>query len=150
MLEVRDHDPCCKQGCSCMPPPNNLDYSFEPAFDPSDWPVVAPKTLAHLLKDPDIAHEDQNEISSWIPKRKGEELVVAPGKQSVEGWGLYFEKGWEAHDIVVLVLVVFIASLVFLICWAALRSDVSAAAGVSGYMVGTLSLLIAMVVFRAQ
>jgi hypothetical protein len=55
-----------------MPPPNNLDYSFEPALDPSDWPVVAPKTLVHLLKDLDIANEDQNKISSFVPKRKGE------------------------------------------------------------------------------
>jgi hypothetical protein len=55
-----------------MSPPNNLDYSFEPALDPSDWPVVAPKTLVHLLKDLDIANEDQNKISSSVPKRKGE------------------------------------------------------------------------------
>jgi hypothetical protein len=55
-----------------MPPPNNLDYSFEPAFDPSDWPVVAPKTLVHLLKDLDIANEHQNKIFSLLPKRKGE------------------------------------------------------------------------------
>ena len=64
--------------------------------------------------------------------------------------GLHLGEGWEAHDIVALVLVVSIASLVFLIGWAALRSDVSAAAGVSEYMVGTLSLLIAMVVFGVQ
>lgn len=71
---------------------------------------MAPKTLVHLLKDPDIANEDQNESSSLVLKRKDEELVVAPGKRYVEGWGLYLEEGWEAHDIVALVLVFFIAS----------------------------------------
>jgi hypothetical protein len=86
-MEVCDHDLCCKQGCSCMPPPNNLDYSFEPALDLSDWPVVAPKTLVHLLKDLDIANEHQNKIFSLLPKRKGEWLVVAPGKRSLEGCG---------------------------------------------------------------
>ena len=57
------------------------------------------------------------------------------------------QEGWEAHDIVALILVVSIASLVYLICWPAPGSDVSAAAGVGGYMVGTLSLLITMVMF---
>lgn len=64
--------------------------------------------------------------------------------------GLHLGEGWEAHDIVALVLVVSIASLVCLMCWVVLGSDVSAAAGVGGYIVGTLSLLIAMVVFRVQ
>lgn len=153
-MEVRDHDQSCKEGCKCLPSsdpwePEFGKYQYQPKPDFKDWPIVTPKTLAHLLKDPGMAAKDQNEIFSWTPKRKGGELIVPSGRQSVDGWGLYFREDWCFSSIATLIAGVFLASFVFLICWSRYTSDVSAASGVSSYMITAATLAISLLLIKA-
>lgn len=70
-------------------------------------------------------------------------------EQSVEGWGLYFEEGWDAHDIMVVLVIATLASLLFLILWSVFMSDVSAASGVAAYIIAVTFPLFGFVVTRA-
>jgi hypothetical protein len=146
-LEVRDHNDCCKTTCNCLPPPTCQDYDFERV---DDYPIIPPRAFAHMLKHPkrDI-HEDQTHIYRWIPKLRGTALAVDAKKELAEGWGLYFEEGWDLNDIMTLFGLIFIASLVFLVCWSKYTSDVSAASGVSSYMITVAGIAISLLVIRA-
>ena len=146
-LEVRGHDDCCKQECTCLPL-SNEDWDFERAD--STYPIVLPHYFAHMLKHPKRnIHEEQTHIHKWIPKFKGAELLVDPKKELADGWGLYFEEGWAIEDVITLVGLIFIISFVFLVCYSKYKSDVSAASGVSSWMMTAISAFIAVLVVRA-
>jgi hypothetical protein len=84
-----------------------------------------------------------------LPKRKGTTLDVDPKTELVDAWGLYFEEGWDPNDIMTLFGLVFIVSLIFLVCWSKYTSDVSAASGVSSYMITVAGIAISLLVIRA-
>ncbi|CAN9142311.1 unnamed protein product [Alternaria sp. RS040] len=148
-LEVRDHRDCCKASCNCLPPRDHPDYDFACPLDIT-YPVIPPRAFAHMLKHTrrDV-HEDQTHICRWVPKRKGTTLDVDPKTELADAWGLYFEEGWDPNDIMTLFGLVFVASLVFLVCWSKYTSDVSAASGVSSYMITVASIAISLLVIRA-
>ncbi|CAI9637395.1 unnamed protein product [Alternaria burnsii] len=148
-LEVRDHRDCCKASCNCLPPRDHPDYDFACPLN-STYPVIPPRAFAHMLKHTrrDV-HEDQTHISRWVPKRKGTTLDVDPETELADAWGLYFEEGWDPNDIMTLFGLVFVASLVFLVCWSKYTSDVSAASGVSSYMITVAGIAISLLVIRA-
>jgi hypothetical protein len=103
-----------------------------------------------MLKHPKMdIDQNQTHIYRWIPKLKGAALAVDPKKELAEGWGLYFEEGWDINDIMTVFGLVFIASLVFLVCWSKYTSDVSAASGVSSYMITVAGIAISLLVIRA-
>jgi len=66
-----------------------------------------------------------------------------------DGWGFYFEEGWDVESIIIVTMIIMFASLVFGICWSVLRSDIQGAFGVSAYMGTLCSLVIAFLVMRA-
>ncbi|KAB2110275.1 hypothetical protein AG0111_0g1480 [Alternaria gaisen] len=148
-LEVRDHRDCCKASCNCLPPRDHPDYDFACPLD-STYPVIPPRAFAHMLKHTrrDV-HEDQTHIYRWVPKRKGTTLDVDPKTELADAWGLYFEEGWDPNDIMTLFGLVFVVSLVFLVCWSRYTSDVSAASGVSSYMITVAGIAISLLVIRA-
>jgi hypothetical protein len=148
-LEVRDHRDCCKASCSCLPPRDHPDYDFACPLD-STYPVIPPRAFAHMLKHTirDV-HEDQTHIYRWVPKRKGTTLDVDPKTELADAWGLYFEEGWDPNDIMTLFGLVFVVSLIFLVCWSKYTSDVSAASGVSSYMITVAGIAISLLVIRA-
>ncbi|CAN9081295.1 unnamed protein product [Alternaria alternata] len=148
-LEVRDHRDCCKASCNCLPPPDHPDYDFACPLD-STYPVIPPRAFAHMLKHTrrDV-HEDQTHIYRWVPKRKGTALDVDPKTELADAWGLYFEEGWDPNDIMTLFGLVFVVSLIFLVCWSRYTSDVSAALGVSSYMITVAGIAISLLVIRA-
>ncbi|KAH6863015.1 hypothetical protein B0T12DRAFT_1488 [Alternaria alternata] len=148
-LEVRDHRDCCKASCNCLPPRDHPDYDFACPLD-STYPVIPPRAFAHMLKHTtrDV-HEDQTHIYRWVPKRKGTTLDVDPKTELTDAWGLYFEEGWDPNDIMTLFSLVFVVSLIFLVCWSKYTSDVSAASGVSSYMITVAGIAISLLVIRA-
>ena len=85
-----------------------------------------------------------------IPKRRlGRLEVDYPKEQFTEGWGLYFEEGWEIHDIFALTIIAVLPSLIFLILWSVYKLDVSAASGVASYIVSVIVLFSGLVVTGA-
>jgi len=131
-----------------MPPvsPPNAEYEF--TWSRTSWPILAPSFFAHLLKHPEEICDQQTEIFPWVPKRKLGELGIEGRKQSTHGWGLYFEEGWAVDEIMMLVFLAFAASLVFLISWSKLTSDVSAASGVSAYMIAAVVMVVTLVISK--
>ncbi|RYN24956.1 hypothetical protein AA0112_g8843 [Alternaria arborescens] len=148
-LEVRDHRDCCKTSCNCLPPRDHPDYDFACPLD-STYPVIPPRAFAHMLKHTrrDV-HEDQTHIYRWVPKRRGTTFDVDPKTELADAWGLYFEEGWDPNDIMTLFGLVFVVSLIFLVCWSKYTSDVSAASGVSSYMITVAGITISLLVIRA-
>ncbi|KAI5374350.1 hypothetical protein J4E82_006920 [Alternaria postmessia] len=129
--------------------PQLENYDFACPLD-STYPVIPPRAFAHMLKHTtrDV-HEDQTHIYRWVPKRKGTILDVDPKTELADAWGLYFEEGWDPNDIMTLFGLVFVVSLIFLVCWSKYTSDVSAASGVSSYMITVAGIAISLLVIRA-
>lgn len=102
-----------------------------------------------MLTSPNCIHEDQTFVLEQLPKRTNGELRGST-TQPVEGWGIYYEEGWNIDLILGIVLVVFLlASLLFGILWSCLRLDIQGAFGVSSYMVTASGILIAWIANRA-
>jgi len=158
-VEIRHHDPCCKSVtsaiCTCIPPIDKLipaetaEYSCSQTYPADTWPLVGPKHLAHMLRCPLQINEKQTWIFNLVPKRNWGELS-GRANEPTEGWGFYFEEGWDFDVVVNLAFVVFmLASLLFGILWTVLKSDIQGAFGVSSYIVTLSGLVIAFVVRQA-
>ena len=102
-----------------------------------------------MLKCPLQINEKQTWIYNLVPKRNWGELN-GRADEPTEGWGFYFEEGWDFDVLVNVALVVFmLASLLFGILWTVLKSDIQGAFGVSSYIVTLSGLIIAFVVRQA-
>jgi len=101
-----------------------------------------------MLKKPNEINPNQTWIYNLVPKRLVGELTGTGGYgQPREGWGLYFQEGWDIDLIITISFVVFIlGSLLFAVCWSVLEHDVQGAFGVSAYMVTACGLFVAFVV----
>ncbi|KAA8626372.1 hypothetical protein PtrSN002B_002616 [Pyrenophora tritici-repentis] len=158
-VEVRHHNPCCQSSnpsiCECIPPDYKLvpsgaaEYSCRKTSPPGTWPLVGPSHLAHMLKCPLQINEKQIWIFNLVPKRNWGELSGRPDEPA-EGWGFYFEEGWDFDVVVNIAFVVFmLASLLFGVLWTVLKSDIQGAFGVSSYIVTLSGLVIAFAVRQA-
>jgi hypothetical protein len=143
-LEVRTHDPCCKQNpqsaCECVPPASKVEggqdpeYRCRPAGPLEYWPPVLSQYLVHRLEDPSCIHEDDNTILQRIPRRIHGEIRAEVGKEA-EGWGVYYEEGPNLLWVAVLTMAVFcLTGLLFSILWSVLKDDLQGAFGVSGFL----------------
>jgi hypothetical protein len=64
-----------------------------------------------------------------------------------DGWGLYFQEGWDVDILLdIIIVVALLGSLLFGICWTVLESDIQGAFGVSGYMITAGGVPIAVIV----
>ncbi|KAG9388551.1 hypothetical protein A1F94_001443 [Pyrenophora tritici-repentis] len=102
-----------------------------------------------MLKCPLQINEKQIWIFNLVPKRNWGELSGRPDEPA-EGWGFYFEEGWDFDVVVNIAFVVFmLASLLFGVLWTVLKSDIQGAFGVSSYIVTLSGLVIAFAVRQA-
>jgi hypothetical protein len=95
-------------------------------------------------------HEKDIWILKQLPKRICGQLQGRIG-QPAEGWGIYYQEGWDRDVITLAIFVVFaVASLLFGVLWTTFQYDVQGAFGVSAYMVATCAVLIPVVVTRVE
>ena len=95
-----------------------------------------------------------SEIDSWIldqlPKRAHGELHGKP-RQPADGWGIYYQEGWDKESVALAVMVVFIvASLIFGVLWSHFKMDVQGAFGVSAYMVTACGIFVSYAAVKAE
>lgn len=102
-----------------------------------------------MLTSPHCIHENERFVLEQLPKRTKGELKGCLGKP-VEGWGMYYQEGWDFDLVIGVVLVVFlIASLLFAVLWSVYKVDIQGAFGVSSYMVTASGIFIAWIANRA-
>ncbi|CAI6335686.1 unnamed protein product [Periconia digitata] len=154
-VELRAHNPCCIQPhvCECLPPPSRVEpskdaeYRCEPVPS-SVWPPIDPHYLSHLFKDPTCINENDTWILDQLPKRTRGELQGKVGKPA-DGWGIYYEEGWDRDIITLVVVLLFIvSSLVFGVTWSYFKMDVQGAFGVSSYMMASCAAMISFVAMK--
>jgi hypothetical protein len=153
-VDVRHHDPCCvtvstatQSGCECIPPKGKVEPS--PAAEyrcipgpPATYPPVPPEYLKSLFMCPSSVHEQDTWILDQLPKRICGELQGKVG-QPADGWGIYYQEGWDFDVIILFVFVIFlVASLLFGVLWSILQFDVQGAFGVSAYMMAVIAILL--------
>lgn len=83
-----------------------------------------------------------------IPKRI---IGALQGKpiQPTEGWGLYFQEGWNEKVIIHILFALFLlGSLVFGILWSILKMDIQGAFGVSAYIVTAGGIFLSVLIFQ--
>ncbi|KAF2621164.1 hypothetical protein BU25DRAFT_463894 [Macroventuria anomochaeta] len=140
--------------CGCLPPKDKVEpcdsaeYQCHPV-PPSTFPPVTPEHLNSLF----TCQEQPNQISRWIvnqiPKRKWGELF-GNMNQPAEGWGIYYEEGWDPARIAIVVFVLLSGSLLFSILWTTLKDDIQGAFGVGAWMVGIGGALLAVIVTQVD
>lgn len=122
-------------------PPETQKHEY--LYQPCDLlPPVGENLMAHLFHHP----EDANETSITClraPKKRKLKLSICPQQGTSVGWGIHLVEGWVVARVWLLSLILlFVGSLTFGICWAALEHDIQGAFGVSAYIV-TLGGLVA-------
>ncbi|KAF2789283.1 hypothetical protein K505DRAFT_204389, partial [Melanomma pulvis-pyrius CBS 109.77] len=139
-VEVRHHSPCCESACECIPPrarvepSHRAEYRCSPAGPLRGGPPVLPDILAHFFARPACIPEHNVSILNRLPKRICGELQGSAAEPA-EGWGIYYQEGWDGDIIAMVVFVMFlVVSLLFGVLWACLEMDVQGAFGVSAYI----------------
>ncbi|CAO2657319.1 Nn.00g034450.m01.CDS01 [Neocucurbitaria sp. VM-36] len=160
-VDVRHHNPCCVANptaptpCECIPPPPKVEPSPTAEYrcipgPPATSPPIPPEYLSSLFTCPSDVHKDDTWILDQLPKRTCGELQGKIG-QPAEGWGIYYQEGWDRDMITLLVFLIFLlASLLFGILWSRFEFDVQGAFGVSAYMVTASSILVTLIATRAE
>ncbi|KAF1953588.1 hypothetical protein CC80DRAFT_494485 [Byssothecium circinans] len=155
-VEVRHHSGCCKNFCECIPPQsrvepsNQAEYRCSPAGPLAGGPPIDPKFLQHFFIRPSCIPESSTSILNKLPKRICGELQGS-ASEPAEGWGIYFQEGWNGDIIMTLVFILFLmGSLLFGALWACLKMDLQGAFGVSAYMMTANTILISLVAARAS
>lgn len=121
-----------------IPPENRKDeYKYDPL--PAHLiPPVGKNFLMHLYQHPDDADRDTICLARF-PKRKNERLHIKSGNVTELGWGIHFEEGLHWKKIWVVGTAISTASVIFGICWSALRDDIQGGFGVSGFTMAVLA-----------
>jgi hypothetical protein len=156
-VDVRDHDPCCTENkaCECIPPLDKVEPSPGAEYrcipgPPATYPPIPPEYLSMLFSCPSYTHEADTWILDQLPKRTCGVLQGKAG-QPAEGWGIYYQEGWDRDLITVAVFLVFVlASLLFGVLWSRFQYDVQGAFGVSAYMITAGGILIALLASWAE
>ena len=160
-VDVRHHNPCCvaasagSMTCECIPPSSKVEPSPGAEYrcipgPPTTYPPISPEYLSSLFTCPTDFHEEDTWILDQLTKRTCGELQGQIGKPA-EGWGIYYQEGWDRDIITLAILVVFVlASLLFGVLWSRFHYDVQGAFGVSAYIVASCAVLIPVVAMRAE
>jgi hypothetical protein len=123
------------------PPMGSGEYDCNPSGPPDTWPPVCPEFMMHMLYSPSCITEDDSSILEQLPKKIDSKLEETTGSPP-EGWGLYFQEDLDISAVIgVIFMVLFFASLLFLILWTMLKDDIQGASGVSAYIVAVASML---------
>lgn len=144
---------CSSSSCTCIPPPNRVGPQAEYDCTPvpaGTCPPVDPEYMAHMFNEPSCASDNDSWILDQLPKRAHGELSGEPRKP-VDGWGIYYEEGWDKEPIALCVLLVFvIASLIFGVLWSHFKMDIQGAFGVSAYMVTACGIFVSFVAVKVE
>jgi len=69
----------------------------------------------------------------------------------VEGWGIYYQEGWDGDIIKLVIFMMFlIGSLLFGVLWSCFKMDVQGAFGVSAYVITAGAIFIQLVAMKAS
>lgn len=158
---VRDHNSYCgvnaaaPVGCECIPPAAivepalNAQYRCIPG-PPATYPPIPSEHLLMLFSCPSYADETDDWILKQLPKRICGRLRGQAG-QPAEGWGVYYQEGWDRDLISVVVFSVFlVASVLFGALWSVFKFDIQGAFGISAYMVAVCAALIPLIAMGAD
>jgi len=125
----------------CIPPETQrVNYRFKPLPDKYEPPPIGKNRMRHLYDYPDHADEVLLDCFSKVPRKLREQLSVAPGVGSSEGWGICFVEGVSWPRVCALGLAGGLASTMFGIVWTVVKDDVQGGFGVASYMLGVLVL----------
>jgi hypothetical protein len=115
-----------------VPPPEDLEYRYEPA-PPQLIPPVGSNYLMHISQHPECA-EDEPICLSRFPKKQKEKLKCLSGVRP--GWGLQFIEGWDSKKIWIILFVFFgLGSLAMGVLWAVFEHSIQDAFSMAAYMV---------------
>ncbi|UPX13887.1 uncharacterized protein EKO05_0004383 [Ascochyta rabiei] len=148
--QVRHHRTCCTSSrCDCIPPQLKVvkppvgsgEYECNPAGPPDTWPPICPEFMMHMLYAPDCLDEDDAYVLGQLPKKTDGKLQEVIGTPT-EGWGLYLQEDVDISTLLGIVFIVlFLASLLFLILWTVLKDDIQGGSGVSACILAVASML---------
>ena len=133
--------------CRCIPPPdmirpsNNAQYDCLPR-EPRVKPPIGPNYLTHYFQNPHCIKSEKLVCTlNQVPKRVGP-CMAKSGTERVDGWGIEFDEGWDRGRLRNFVFgLITVGSLIFAILWSALKKDTQSAFGISGFIVGILSIV---------
>lgn len=155
-VEIRFHEPCCLgRLCECLPPEHMVRPSPQAEYrcipgPPLTYPPVLPDYLMHLFTSPSCIDEEETSILSRLPRRICGELC-GKSDEPAEGWGIYYQEGFDRDKIVWSVAVVFLlGSFIFGVLWSTFKMDIQGAFGVSAWWVTICGILIALVAIRSD
>ncbi|XPS71572.1 hypothetical protein M3J09_003751 [Ascochyta lentis] len=153
---VRDHNSNCVAniasliGCECIPPPGivepapNAQYRCIPG-PPATYPPVPSEYLLLMFSNPNEVELTDDWVLRQLPKRTCGRLQGQAG-QPAEGWGVYYQEGWDRDLISVMIFTVFlIASVLFGALWSMFKFDIQGAFGIAAYMVAVCAALIPLI-----
>ena len=124
-------------------PPEGLknEYHYRP-IPATIIPPVGENHMMHLCSHPEDADDSTAVLMDRVPKKLRDRLCVLSGGTNM-GWGIYYVEGWHLSIIwLISLLLLLLASLVFLICWAVLQHDVQGASGIATYVLALITLSI--------
>jgi hypothetical protein len=100
--------------------------------------------------DPDHIGDAQTLVFDQLPKLVCGELRTK-ANQKIEGWGIYFEDGWDFSKLTsILLIVLLVGSLLFGVLWSVLEHDLQGAFGISAYMVTAAGVVVAWLATRPE
>ena len=118
---------------------------------PDTWPPVCPEYMMHLLYEPACLPEKSTLYLKRLPKKLHEKLSEPMDNNASVGWGLYFQEYADDSTIIGIVfLILFLASLLFLVFWTALKDDIQGASGVSAYIIAVASMVGIWIAMRSK
>ena len=98
-----------------------------------------------MLASPNEVDETDDWILQQLPKRICGKLQGQAG-QPAEGWGVYYQEGWDRDLISVMIFSVFlVASVLFGALWSVFKFDIQGAFGIAAYMVAVCAALISLI-----
>ncbi|KAH7116191.1 hypothetical protein B0J11DRAFT_443760 [Dendryphion nanum] len=155
-VEIRPHEPCCTSGpCECIPPKSKVEPSPLAEYrcipgPPVTYPPVLPDYLMHLFTSPSCINENETWVLNQLPRRICGKLS-GKSHEPAEGWGIYYEEGWDRNKIVWIVAILFLlGSLIFGVLWSKFKMDVQGAFGISAWWISVCGILMALIAIRVE
>ena len=104
----------------------------------------------HRLLSPSCIDEKESWVLTQMPKRTCGPLQGKADKPA-EGWGIYYQEGWDELLIAAIVFVIFLlGSLIFGILWTMFTVDIQGAFTVSAYIVAACGVFLSFIVLHKQ
>jgi hypothetical protein len=97
----------------------------------------------HMFAYPQCIDPNDTYVLEQVPRRTCGRLE-GKVKQHAEGWGLYLQEGPDIQILAALVIIVLVASVLFVILWSYFMHDVQGASGVGSYIVSAVMALVAL------